>query len=205
MKFIIFLTGLFLSLPASAISITWRHNLAGLRNVDQTTALIGDNSSGNIGYFIQLIYAGNTNVVGDVTPNVINSSSVTGVTGNDAVLAYSHIGRNMGFNPKNGNINATASPTLVQGDVIFARIWNNISPNYASGIIPSSFNGGVATHYGNSATYTVTATDITNNFVDFFIPSTSTIIAIPEPGTLATIAGGLAVVVFGLRRRRYRI
>ncbi len=183
----------------SAIQLTWSNTAGTIYNSNGSTPLFGTNFfapyNSATAYFVQLIKG---------TPLAIDLTNAQAVTSGNQVIDSRFMGDGIFFDSGSGRIDVTSNyAALNTGDTVFVRFWNAASPNFSLGLAPTPFNSGTSTHYGNSSTFIIN--DGGTGIASFSIPSTSTLLAIPEPGTLATIAGGLAVVVFGLRRRRYRI
>ncbi|MCC5851164.1 MAG: PEP-CTERM sorting domain-containing protein [Verrucomicrobia bacterium] len=189
----------------AAFTLSW-NNASGNNLLDSVgDPLIGAQSDGNVGYFAQLIYAGPSGII---SPLDLNSAD--GAGGENVVIGYSHVGRNMGFDPVNGNINATTSGiNLPQGSLIFARFFDAVSPDYSSGLVPTPYNGGFGMYYGDTSTfYTVSAANAdpvtpVNSTWQFGGVMTATVI--PEPGTVMLMLVGFASAVITVKRRRNRI
>ncbi|GEM_PF-1651554 len=216
MKTFSFLSLVGFCLPVfSAFTLNWNNAYSfanpsanRLLDSDGSTFLVGDRTDGSVGYFAQLIWTGSN---GMIDPLDINQSDGTG--GDDVVVGFSHIGFNMGFDPPEGNINASTSVATGSGagqydvgDQFYVRVFNAASPNFGTGLAPTPGNGGSATNYGDSSTlYTVTSNNVTNGDAGLF--QTGSIVtnqvAIPEPSTfaLAAVAG---LVFIRLRNRNRR-
>jgi hypothetical protein len=174
--------------------ISWENQQAGL-TVDGNIAnpllpIFGDQA------VLQLWFAGADNLI-DSTYFEDNS------TNGDDVLLDSRIFTNSGLPSQNYGIFPAdvygGSGTPFLGPSVFMRVVRGSSIIAGAGYLTS----GIFTVNNKSFAGPAPTADVIG-FPAAVLGLTS-IVAIPEPGTLATIAGGLAVVVFGLRRRRYRI
>jgi len=195
---LVFTSLLAVCVDAASVTVSWNNDAQqNLFDSDGSTFLTGSQSDGSTGFFAQLIYAGADGLI-----DSLDRGSTTGVTGDDVVLAVSHVGRNMGFDPVDGNINASSVVDVEVGQVIYARFFNAASPNFGSSLIPTEFNGGglSGTLYGNSNTYTIVQGDVDTQVATFVVGSVITNV-IPEPSTFMSvlIAGG--TVLFAMRRR----
>jgi len=177
------------------------------------TELTGNNDS-SIGFFVQLIEAGGNSVA-----DLASSASLQGVTGDDTVVDTTWVGQ--GFSGIDGGFNNqgyTFDPILEQN--FFLRVWNSASPNFAGGEIPS----GAGIFYGDSNIRNVDLDPdgaggdppAPTPLVDFTllaqgagqgasdgIATTTALLAVPEPGTLVLLAGGLFAM--WLRRRTMNV
>jgi hypothetical protein len=175
--------------------IEWGNTQGGI-TTNGTTPIMS--AIGNQVLF-QLWYAG-----ADNTPDSILYDNST-TNGDDQLLdSYVFTANNVGLGLYANDASQIqvygGSGTTFLGPSVYMRVFS--TPTISIG----SF-------YANSQVSLVTNKDFsigspTPDPIDFtasIFTASNVVVAIPEPGTLATIAGGLAVVVFGLRRRRYRI
>lgn len=161
-----------------------------------TTYLDGDFSS-SIGCFVQLLWVGPNGV----PDQAYASGQGTGPT-DDVVVDWRWIGAggadggdgwfSGGYIPAGGNI--------VSGRVYFARFWTAPSPNYSSGLVPTSLTN----YYANGPTWTYPHSDpIGDGFDVTYAGDLSTTLSplpIPEPAAIGLVLVGLGCV--RLMRRR---
>jgi hypothetical protein len=194
------ITTLSFNLAQAAYLVDWGNNQGGL-TVDASITSYWLPNIGNQALF-QLVWAGSDNTKDSIFYSDGSFSN------DDQVLASVVFTNNAGGNERYALRNTFLNSYGAGGDKpflgssVYIRVFQ--SPTISTGV-----------NFITSAISTVN----NKNFSDPINPPTPDLVrfpagqffttgvvqAIPEPGTLATIAGGLAVVVFGLRRRRYRI
>ena len=165
---------------------------------DGVTALFGYKGSNDISCFVQLIDAG-TNGAIDVAIN-----SGTGANADDTVVAWSYIGENVpgaaGSTSAYGRVVASTFTNETAGDLYYVRVWTAPSPDFSNGLVPTD----ATNFYGNSGLFTaLTGFDPPNPPENFNFGAaggfSTTLQAVPEPGTLAL--GLISATCVWLRRR----
>ena len=116
--------------PASA-DLTWFNSTTSRITYASggTNYLPGTLADSNVSCFVQLIYAG-TNNTNDVAVN-----SATGTTNDDVVVAKSWMGKN--FSGHQGVTGVDVFTNDANGKY-FVRVWTAPSPDFGSGVVPSS-------------------------------------------------------------------
>ena len=174
--------------------IGWFAEANWLNYGDGSTRLTGSLLDTSVGCFVQLLWVGAN---GSIDSAYIDGSDGTGAT-DDLVVDTRWVGAAVGDNGYFGGGDIAAGGNIVSGRVYFARVWSAPSPNYASGLIPTSGTN----RYQNSATWTYPHSNPLRDSFDIAgsgdLNTTLAPLAIPEPGVLALVALGL----IGLRLTR---
>ena len=185
----------------AAINVTWGTSTGNLK--DSSSVLLHGNSTTTgytLGPFIQLIWTG-----GDGLISSFDATSLTGIAAgaDDKIVATAWVGKGI-FPPgdgggKNGVFSDTSSISFgtSTGSTFYVRFFDTISPNYASGYVPTSGK------YSNisDAGWTITQGNVDTGIASFNISSSqlALISIVPEPSSVALM--GLGLAMFALRRK----
>lgn len=129
-------------------------------------------------------------------------TSGNGTTGGDTVLATSWMGRGF-FSSSGGEFDGAAlSESLAVGSKLYIRAWNAASPDYTGGAaqILASVPTGGSVRYGNSLLYTTTSDPLGPPASETFALDnvgagfSTTLVAVPEPGTWGLMVVGLVLM-----------
>ena len=187
------LVGLFASIGDASNTINWSN--VGTSNFpiyehDGTTALASGTDA--VGYLVQLIYDS-----GNDGPSPVDLSNDYGVGDGDQYAAYAWIGKGVPPPQYNGLFVSLGFDNIQpNGSSYFIRAWEGASKQIGTGFIPDAPD-----YYGNSQIFTVQGnTDPSSNDEFFMTSSFSTVIAVPEPTTIALAFAGLGLLVV----RRFR-
>jgi len=170
---------------------------ADLLQSDNATLITGNHTDSSLGGFLQLIFVGAN---GLDAVNYTEWDTPTGLlsSGDDQIIGTSWVGEGtVMFLPPNGDFLAENIHSMPIGSQFVIRFFETASPNFGSGLVPTSGN------YGISSTFLSTADpDPAGEGIDQFMISSSLFAnlgPIPEPGTVALF--GIGAVVLALRKR----
>jgi len=163
-------------------------------------------STGTQGAFAQLIWVGPDN-----TKDPFSTSTPTGVSGDDAVVAttYSFGGTSGVLGPytnqfKFNNVGSSIIGPDENGYRYYVRVFNGPNPNYASGT-NAAVNGvaGITYYYESDVdTFNYSEFGANDTFSFGQGQDRQTLTAVPEPSTLALMGLGAAALIGARRKRR---
>jgi hypothetical protein len=188
----------------AAIITTWGTAAGGLLKDSGGSLLHGNSTIGTgytLGTYVQLIWTG-----GDGLVSSFDGTSLTGINtlADDKVVATAWVGKGI-FPPgtDGGSVNGIFSDTssittgTSLGSTFYVRFFDTVSPNYASGYVPTSGKYADITN----PSWTITQGNIDSSTVSFGISGNqlATVSIVPEPTSFALL--GLGVAMIALRRR----
>lgn len=178
-------------------TISWYTEPPGeLRQSDNSTLIVGNHTDPTLGGFLQLLFVG---ADGIDTLDYTDWDTPTGLlsSGNDEVIGTWYVGGGvLGFLSPDGAFDAgTSAHEKPIGSQFTVRFFEMPSPNFGTGLVPTSGN------YGYSQIFSSTADPVNSGFESFEIhaPLFANLGPIPEPGTVALF--GIGAVVLALRKR----
>lgn len=200
MKKLVCAVGLALVLSAfsahGVATINWGTGPSGdLLQSDNSTPIVGNHTDSSLGGFLQLIFVG-ANGLDAVSYTEWDTPTGLLSSGNDQIVGTSWVGEGiLGFLSPNGDFLASDVHSMPIGSQFVIRFFETASPNFGSGLVPTSGN------YGISSTFVSTGNPDAGGTDDFNINSGlfTNLGPIPEPGTVALF--GIGAVVLALRKR----
>ena len=154
---------------------------AGVKIGDSSgIALLNTGAADGVTALVQLVYAGSDGSINEATMLTLN-----GVTGDDVVVSYAWIGRNLPPVPQvvGEFVGVEAENSYANGSLYYIRAWESVSALAGTGNIPS-----INDSYGDSITYSITQN--TSGNPDVFLLDTgfnTNQTAIPEPAVAGLI------------------
>jgi len=168
------------SIVHAAASLNWGTTGSLRAYQNGGSILITGGASSSVGGFVQLLYLG-----ADATYNGFQDTG-TGVQGDDTVVATTFVG--FGAMNRSGEFNVLTSHNYAAGSK-FLMVFFEVPS--ASGNVPTTGN------YGTSELFTSTADPSLGGIDTFNFDknySASTLVAVPEPTTVALMLAGLGML-----------
>ncbi len=195
------------SLSLASTAIDWMtQSTSQLLLQNDGISYIDGSSTVGVGGFLQLIYLGVDGVydwAGNEDDIVGQGATATGlkVGGDDQIVAFAHVGAGTKAPGVSGRFTVSDSAhALPDGSLFAIRFFEEASPDYAQGYIPTTVMSYYGIVFGGTPNPFAATSDPKDQFIISGSQTAGYTVAVPEPTTLALGLFGL----LGLAYRRFR-